>query len=98
MDERAATDRVELVPNGGWDSRILVCRCAPTVDSFVVVTTRYVAIVDTLLNPATANALLDIVRPLLRDGRTPLVINTHADWDHCWGNQLFAGRGAPSPH
>ena len=22
-------DQVELVPNGGWDERILACRCGP---------------------------------------------------------------------
>lgn len=97
MDEADGTDRVVLVPNGGWDPRILICRCAPTVDSFIVVTTRYVIVIDTLLNLATATTLLDIARPYLCDGRTLLVLNTHADWDHCWGNQLFAGPTALAP-
>ena len=87
-------DRVELVPNGGWDARVLVCRCAPLVDAFIVVTARYVVLVDTLLNPETARAMLDLARPHLTAGRLPLVVNTHADWDHCWGNQLFAGPDA----
>src|SRR5262249_37077745 len=26
-----------------------------------------------------------------------LVVNTHADWDHCWGNQLFVGQTAIHP-
>ena len=90
-------DRIELVPKGGWDPRLLICRCAPTVDSFILITTRYLILIDTLLNPATAEQLLAIARPYLRDGRTLLVINTHADWDHCWGNQLFAGPGALAP-
>ena len=97
MAENKPTDLVVMVPNGGWDRRLLVCRCAPTVDSFIVVTSRYVVLIDTLLNPATATALLDIARPYLREGRTALVVNTHADWDHCWGNQLFAGRNATLP-
>ncbi|HEY8599710.1 MAG TPA: MBL fold metallo-hydrolase [Thermomicrobiales bacterium] len=96
MDETSA-DEVRLVPNGDWDPRLLICRCGPTVDSFIVLTTRYVIVIDTLLNPATAAGLLAIARPHLRDGRTPLVINTHADWDHCWGNQLFAGLDAVLP-
>ncbi|CAA9575118.1 MAG: hypothetical protein AVDCRST_MAG88-2744, partial [uncultured Thermomicrobiales bacterium] len=49
------------------------------------------------LNPRTAAAMLDIARGHLRDGRQLLVFNTHADWDHCWGNQLFVGPGAPAP-
>ena len=90
----AERDRVELVPNAGWDPRILVCRCAPTVDAFIVVTARYVVLIDTLINPATARAMLAIAQEHLTDGRSLLVVNTHADWDHCWGNQLFAGPDA----
>lgn len=97
MAEGQPRDRVVVVANGGWDRRLLICRCAPTVDSFILVTTRYVIVIDTLLNPTTAMALIDLARPYLRDGRTPLVINTHADWDHCWGNQLFAGPRAVLP-
>jgi glyoxylase-like metal-dependent hydrolase (beta-lactamase superfamily II) len=97
MAKGQQSDRVIVVPNDGWDSRLLICRCAPTVDSFVLVTTRFVVVIDTLLNPATAMALIEIIQPYLRDGRTPLVINTHADWDHCWGNQLFAGPHAVLP-
>ncbi|CAA9589756.1 MAG: hypothetical protein AVDCRST_MAG18-4738 [uncultured Thermomicrobiales bacterium] len=93
----AAVDSVRLLPNGGWDPRLLICRCAPTVDSFIVITARYVILIDTLINPATAEALLAIAKPHLRDARTLLVINTHADWDHCWGNQLFAGADAVAP-
>lgn len=91
MSEVAHGDTVELVPNGGWDPRLLICRCAPTVDTFIVVTMRYVIVIDTMLNPATATALLDIARPYLHSERSLLAVNTHADWDHCWGNQLFAG-------
>ena len=86
-----------LIPNAGWDARILVCRCAPTVDAFIVITTRYVVLVDTLINPATARTMLALARPHLTAGRTLLVVNTHADWDHCWGNQLFAGPEAEAP-
>jgi glyoxylase-like metal-dependent hydrolase (beta-lactamase superfamily II) len=91
-------DSARLIPSEGrWDERVLVCRCAPTVDSFIVVTARHVVVVDTLLGPATAGALLDLARPHLRDGRSLLVVNTHADWDHCWGNGVFAGPGAALP-
>lgn len=96
-DAAAARDRVELVPNAGWDPRILVCRCAPTVDAFIVVTARYVVLIDTLINPATARAMLAIAREHLTARRSLLVVNTHADWDHCWGNQLFSGPDAEAP-
>ena len=51
-------------------------------------------IVDTLINPRTAAAMLAIAQERLGEDRQLLVVNTHADWDHCWGNQLFAG---PAP-
>jgi glyoxylase-like metal-dependent hydrolase (beta-lactamase superfamily II) len=89
-------DTVTLVPNQGWDPRILVCRCGPLVDTFVVVTERYVILIDTLINARTATALLEIAREHLR-GRQLLAVNTHADWDHAWGNQVFAGPGAAHP-
>jgi glyoxylase-like metal-dependent hydrolase (beta-lactamase superfamily II) len=81
---------VQLVANQGWDKRILVCRCGTIVDAFVVITERYLILIDTLINPETAAAMLAIARRHKPDGQL-LVINTHADWDHCWGNQLFTG-------
>jgi glyoxylase-like metal-dependent hydrolase (beta-lactamase superfamily II) len=63
---------------------------------FVVVTQRFVVIVDTLLGPQTGAALLAIAQPYL-SGRQLLAINTHADWDHAWGNQVFAGPDALHP-
>lgn len=90
-----ASDIVTLVPNGGWDKRILVCRCGELVDTFIVVTARYLIVVDTLFNTATADALLAIAEPL-HAGRQVLAVNTHADWDHAWGNHRFAGPDAPA--
>ena len=44
------------------------------------------AVVDTLIRPED----MDAVRELLgRHGRPTLVVNTHADWDHTWGNGAF---------
>jgi glyoxylase-like metal-dependent hydrolase (beta-lactamase superfamily II) len=93
----AADDTLAAVANQGWDERIVVARCGTLVDVFMVVTARYVVLVDTLFSPATAAALLDMARPHLAHGRTLLVVNTHADWDHAWGNQVFAGPGALHP-
>jgi glyoxylase-like metal-dependent hydrolase (beta-lactamase superfamily II) len=89
-------DTITLVPNEGWDPRILVCRCGTLVDTFVVVTERYVVLIDTLINGRTAAALLEIASPHLA-GRQLLAVNTHADWDHAWGNHVFAGPRAAHP-
>lgn len=89
-------DKVELLANTGWDARILVCRCGTLVDTFIVVAERYVVLVDTLINTRTAAALLEIAREYL-DGRQLLVVNSHADWDHAWGNHVFDGPDAHYP-
>lgn len=91
------TNDVQLVPNQGWDERIVVCRNDELVDTFIVVTERYVVLVDTMINAATGEKLLDVARPHLIDGRQLLVLNTHADYDHAWGNQVFAGPEALYP-
>lgn len=92
----AHTNDLQLVTNEGWDARILVCRNGGLVDTFIIVTTRYVVLVDTVINPTTARQMLDFARPQLA-GRQLLVVNTHADYDHAWGNQLFAGPTAAFP-
>ncbi len=84
------TDRVDRLPNGGWDPRLLVFANPPLVQVFAVITRRYVVLIDTLINPATAQTMLDHLAPWL-SARALLVVNTHADYDHAWGNQLFAG-------
>jgi glyoxylase-like metal-dependent hydrolase (beta-lactamase superfamily II) len=88
-------DVVELRANQGWDERILVCHNPPLVDTYIVVTARYVVVVDTMINAATGQQLLALAQPHLGSGRSLLVVNSHADYDHCWGNQVFAARGVP---
>lgn len=87
---------VEHVPNAGWDQRIRVFQYGRLVTSFAVISARYVVLIDTLVNVATAQAMLSAVADAL-DGRSLLVINTHADWDHSWGNAAFAGTDALHP-
>jgi glyoxylase-like metal-dependent hydrolase (beta-lactamase superfamily II) len=86
-------DTVTIRPNQGWDPRILVCACGTLVDTFIVLTERYVVIVDTMLNGTTAQALLAIAREY-QGRRQLLAVNTHADWDHAWGNHVLAGANA----
>ncbi len=80
--------QVELVPNAGWDERILVAQLGSLVQSFIVVTQRYNVLVDTMVNEETAFQLVELARAH-GPGRELLVVNTHADWDHYWGNQIF---------
>jgi glyoxylase-like metal-dependent hydrolase (beta-lactamase superfamily II) len=84
------TNQVNLLENEGWDERLLVCGNGRLVQTFIIVTRRYLVLLDTLINAATARAMLTYARPHLA-GRQLLVVNSHADYDHCWGNQLFAG-------
>jgi glyoxylase-like metal-dependent hydrolase (beta-lactamase superfamily II) len=88
---------VRIVPNAGWDQRILLFQYKRIVTNFAVISERYVVLIDTLVNPATAEVMVDATRDALRNGRQLLVINTHADWDHYWGNAAFAGPGAHHP-
>lgn len=65
------------------------------VDAYVVITDRHVVFLDTLLCPADMEQVMLAVQEQLV-GRSMLVINSHADWDHCWGNAYFTGiRAAP---
>lgn len=89
------TNDVQLVTNAGWDERVLICRNAPLVDSYIIVSERYVVVVDTMINETTAEKLRSFAEPYLSDHRSLLVVNTHADYDHCWGNQHFAALAVP---
>lgn len=80
--------RVELVANRGWDERVLVAQLGSLVQSFIVITRRYNVLIDTMVNEATALQLVELARAH-GPGRELLVVNTHCDWDHFWGNQVF---------
>ncbi len=80
----------------GLDPRIRRFRCEDEVDTFVVVTERWVVIVDTHSTPALALQLAEQSVGENDVGRL-LVVNTHADYDHAWGNQVFSGSEAPYP-
>lgn len=65
------------------------------VDACVIITERFVVIGDTLLNPEDMAALVSSIQEEL-PGKQLLVVNSHADWDHTWGNCYFTGeRNAP---
>ena len=88
-------DRVAEAPVG-LDPRIGRFRCEDEVDTFVVLTRRRLVIVDTHSTPALAAQLASLcIGP--DDGDRLLVVNTHADYDHAWGNQVFSGPEAAFP-
>ncbi|MCY7303146.1 MAG: MBL fold metallo-hydrolase [Thermoleophilia bacterium] len=91
---RYPTDVTEVTP--GLDPRIRRFRCDDEVDTFVVATERWLVIVDTHSTPALALQLAEqCVGP--GDAGRLIVVNTHADYDHAWGNQVFSGTGAVHP-
>lgn len=90
----AHTNEVQVVKNEGWDERIVVCRNGRLVDTFIITTQRYVVVVDTMINAVTGRKLLAVAQEKLGNGRQLLVINTHADYDHSWGNMAFGAEAA----
>lgn len=78
------------------DERIRIFRAGQEVDCFVLVTQRYIIFIDTMATPELASEMVQAVQPLLKE-RQLLVINTHADYDHCWGNSIFIAPGGLFP-
>lgn len=60
---------------------------------FVVLTQRLAVFVDTLSTPALMRQVIGQVRPDLGE-RAVVALNTHADWDHVYGNSEFLPGGA----
>ena len=78
------------------DPRIRRFRCGDEVDSFVVDSERWVVLVDTHSTPDLALQVVELCGTDADRGRL-LVVNTHADYDHAWGNQVFGGSDASFP-
>jgi glyoxylase-like metal-dependent hydrolase (beta-lactamase superfamily II) len=97
-------ESVSFIPDLSGDDRVRVFRSffaaegefdGMEVDAYAVITDRYVVILDTLLRPEDAAAMMqeERVHEALA-GRQVLVVNSHADWDHSWGNAYFTGAHA----
>jgi glyoxylase-like metal-dependent hydrolase (beta-lactamase superfamily II) len=89
MEEERAPVRAKVVPNDGWDERLHIFRAGEDVDTFGLITQRFLVVVDTMGTPELATEIMQSLQRV-RQGRHMVVINTHADWDHCWGNSVFA--------
>ena len=60
------------------------------VDAYIVITDRFLIILDTMVCPEDVSTMIQSVSTGLF--RRPLLcINSHADWDHSWGNCYFTG-------
>ncbi len=94
-----ATISPYLVPGMSGDERVIVFRRSLDiqgefegleVDAYVVLTERNLVVLDTMLCPADAASIMGQVGERAQ-GRTLLCVNSHADWDHAWGNAHFDG-------
>jgi glyoxylase-like metal-dependent hydrolase (beta-lactamase superfamily II) len=70
-----------LVPNGSWGES----------NAGLIVGEGESLLVDTLWDVKYTRAMLEAMRPLTDAAPLKYVVNTHADGDHWWGNQLVTG-------
>lgn len=70
-----------MQPNGSWGE----------TNAALVVGEGSSLVVDTLWTPALTRSMLEAMAPLTAAAPIGRLVNTHADGDHCWGNQVLAG-------
>lgn len=89
---------VRPLANMGWDPRLHLFHGdgEDNIDTAVIETQRYAIFVDTMASPELAGAIISHTQPIWQK-RAPLVILTHADYDHAWGNAAFALPGGRLP-
>lgn len=77
-----------MVPNGSWgETNIGLIDCG-----------GHSVLVDTCWDLRFTREALHFMQPITQGSPIEFVINTHADGDHCWGNQLFKGRSIIASH
>lgn len=89
------TPIIELATYPGLDPRIVILRAGDEVDAVFVRAERFDVLIDTLSTPEDCRAALDLVDAhfgTARAERPMMVVNSHMDWDHFWGNAIVAGR------
>jgi glyoxylase-like metal-dependent hydrolase (beta-lactamase superfamily II) len=69
-----------LSPNGSWYE----------TNTGLIVGNGESLLVDTLLDLPHTDTMLTLMQPLTETCPIHYVVNTHADCDHCWGNELVA--------
>ncbi|MBB5575371.1 MBL fold metallo-hydrolase [Rhizobium paranaense] len=88
---------VELCSYPGLDDRIIIVRAGDEVDGVLVRTARYNVLIDTLGTPDQCQMALDLLGEKAND-RPLIVVNSHMDWDHFWGNAAIAGKAPIIAH
>jgi glyoxylase-like metal-dependent hydrolase (beta-lactamase superfamily II) len=68
-----------MVPNGSWGES----------NAGLVVGEGESLLVDTLWDVDITSEMLEAMRPITRDTPIKYLVNTHADGDHIWGNELM---------
>src|SRR5690242_8280422 len=98
----ATTEGIISLPDMSGDGRVRVFRrpladleefAGMEVDAYGIITNRYLIVLDTLLCPEDMAVVMGEVQDALA-GRQLLVVNSHADWDHSWGNAYFTTQHA----
>jgi len=69
-----------LSPNGSWYE----------TNTGLIVGDGESLLVDTLIDVPHTETMLELMQPLTTACPIHYVVNTHADCDHCWGNELVA--------
>jgi glyoxylase-like metal-dependent hydrolase (beta-lactamase superfamily II) len=81
--------RVSITSYPGLDKRLSVIRLGDVVDAAFVRTERFNVLIDTLDTPEACESALKALEQA--ETSAPLiVINSHMDWDHFWGNGALA--------
>ncbi|MFS8145243.1 MBL fold metallo-hydrolase [Rhizobium sp. BR 249] len=88
---------VELCSYPGLDERIVIVRAGDEVDAMFVRTERFNVLIDTLGTPELCRMALDLLEERA-EARPLIVVNSHMDWDHFWGNAAIAGRAPIIAH
>jgi cyclase len=70
-----------MVPNGSWGE----------ANAGLVVGEDVALLIDTLWDVPKTKAMLDAMQRVLDGVPLGMLVNTHADGDHFWGNQLLTG-------
>lgn len=68
-----------MVPNGSWGES----------NAGLIVGHGTSLVVDTLWDPRYTRSMLDAMETIAGDATISRLVNTHADGDHFWGNQLL---------
>jgi glyoxylase-like metal-dependent hydrolase (beta-lactamase superfamily II) len=89
-------NEIAEIPYPSLDPRVRVFRHGGFVDTAAILTQRYLVIVDTGIRPEGMAEEMALLLPSLGH-RAVLVVNTHGDWDHVWGNSVFLAPDAPHP-